>query len=316
MGAIAHRLAWRLAFASPLLIALSAHAAQSASPDRVLRVCINEDAAPFSKASGADGTGFDVALAAALAAHLGRSLQIQWYESKFDEDASVELEADALLSDGRCDLLAGYALIRDGLGKPLATSAKLPGFRGIAPADRRRRVQLGTLEASRPYLRAPLALLFAPGSQRPEVQHLSDVNELHFGVVAGTLADAILMLHDHGRLIDHVTHFAPREGEVLAHLEAGEIDAALLPVSQFDAYRLRHPETRIVLSNYRYPVAFNLGYVGLAEQHPLLEDVGGALAQMQASGELAALAAAAGVTYVAPGEPAVAPGITFAQLHE
>ena len=85
--------------------------------------------------------------AQALAKRLGRPLAVQWYESKLDEDASSTIEANALLSDGRCDLVAGYPLVKDALGKPGLETARLPDFAGAQPADRRRRVELGTLDA-------------------------------------------------------------------------------------------------------------------------------------------------------------------------
>ena len=83
--------------------------------------------------------------AQALAKRLGRPLAIQWYESKLDAEASSTIEANALLSDGRCNLVAGYPLVKDALGKPGLEKARLPGFAGAQPADRRRLVELGTL---------------------------------------------------------------------------------------------------------------------------------------------------------------------------
>ena len=50
---------------------------------------------------GKPEAGFDVLLAQAIAERMGRPLKIQWFESKLDEDSSPQLEANALLSDGR-----------------------------------------------------------------------------------------------------------------------------------------------------------------------------------------------------------------------
>ena len=53
----------------------------------VLRVCLDEDLPPLSvHHRGKPASGFDVALAQAIAEKLGRSLEIQWFESKLDED--------------------------------------------------------------------------------------------------------------------------------------------------------------------------------------------------------------------------------------
>src|ERR1700758_4408056 len=97
-------LAAELAAASP---------APAKASDEVLKVCLDEDLPPLSlHRRGKPDSGFDVALAQALARELGRPLQIQWFESKLDEDSSPALEANALLSDGRCALLGSYVLTR------------------------------------------------------------------------------------------------------------------------------------------------------------------------------------------------------------
>ena len=117
-----------------LLIAASAMPAIAA--DDVLKICLDEDLPLLSSHhQGAPDRGFDVALAQAVAGRLGRSLKIQWFESKLDEDSSPALEANALLSDGRCSLVGSYALTRDSLVVPGVKTAKLPGFEG---AGRRR----------------------------------------------------------------------------------------------------------------------------------------------------------------------------------
>ena len=83
-----------------------------------LRVCLNENLPPFSVHNKKGDAGFDLMMARALAKRLGRSLAVQWYESELDFDSSPSVEANALLSDGRCALLAGYPLVRYALGKP------------------------------------------------------------------------------------------------------------------------------------------------------------------------------------------------------
>jgi len=279
-----------------------------------LRVCMDEKLPPYSVAKDESGSGFDVALAQALAKHLGRPLEIQWYETKFDEESSPTLESNALLSDGRCDLMAGYPLVVDTLGKPGTPSARLPDFHGAKPADRRRRVELGTLVPSAPYQRAPLAMLFGPRVSPRQIKGLADVTDLRFGVEGGSFADAILMLYQNGRLVPQITHFAPGGGQVLVKLESGDIDATFLSLARFDAYRLEHPDTQIRDSGFNYPVAFNLGYAALSSQGELIAKINTVLAAMRASGEIAEIAKRSGVTYVAPIDPAVSPGISFAQL--
>lgn len=300
--------------ATALLLAGVLACAGAAGEDRPLRVCMEENAPPYSVARGKSGSGFDVALAGALAGRLGRSIAIQWFEAEIEEESSPKLEINALLSDRRCDLVAGYPLSVDMLGKPGVKSARLPDFSGATRSDRRRHVDLGTVVASHPYHRAPLTLVLAPQVAQRRVTGLADIADLRIGVEGGTLADAILMLYRNGALIDRITHYPPGRGALLARLEAGEIDTALIALHRLDAYRARHPGTRLQGTGFNYPVAFNLGYAALSENAALLDRVNGVLDAMLAAGEVAALAKAAGITYVAPAEPFVSPGITFRQI--
>src|ERR1700761_4386932 len=129
----------------------------------VLRVCLDEDLPPLSvHHRGKPASGFDVALAQAIADKLGRSLEIQWFESKLDEDSSPALEANALLSDGRCSLVGGYALTQDSLVVPGVKTAKLPDFDGATRDDRRRRGPLGVLVPSQAYIYSPLTIALGP----------------------------------------------------------------------------------------------------------------------------------------------------------
>jgi ABC-type amino acid transport substrate-binding protein len=300
--------------AAVLLSAGVLASAGAAAQERTLRVCLDENAPPYSVARGTSGGGFDVALAGALARRLGRPLAIQWFETKFDEDSSPKLELNALLSDRRCDLVAGYPLSVDMLGKPVVKTARLPDFRGAVVTDRRRRVELGTLVASRPYQRAPLTLVLAPQVAQRRVASLADVADLRIGVVGGTFADAILMLYHKGELIDRITHYPPGHDALLTALEAGKIDAALLALHRFDAYRQEHPDTRLWGTGFIYPLAFNLGYAALSENAALLDRVNTVLDSMLASGELPAIAKESGITYVAPTAPFVSPSLTFKQI--
>jgi ABC-type amino acid transport substrate-binding protein len=274
-----------------LIHATAANAAETS--DGTLRVCLDENVPPYSVKQAEAGTGFDVLISQALAKRLGQPLAVQWYESKLDLDSSTAIQANALLSDGRCDLLAGYPLVKDGLGKPGAETGRLPGFAGAGPADRRRRVTLGTLTATRPYHFAGVT----------PVAKLADLEGLKLGVEGGTLADSILMTVEHGHFIPDVTHMVPGRGELLPRLEAGDYQATLIPIHRFDAYRLAHPDTKLRPSGYYLPVGFNMGFVGLATQADLIERVNAALDAMLKEGEVETLAKAAHMTYLPPREP-------------
>ena len=296
---------WRTACgAAVVLMAVSAMPAHAAGD--VLKICLEEDLPPLSvHHRGAPGSGFDVALAQAIATRLDRPLAIQWFGSKLDEDSSPALEINALLSDGRCSLVGGYALTTDGLVAPGVKTAKLPDYEGATGPDHRRRVTLGVLTPSQPYLFSPLTIVLGPKARDRHIGGVGDLAGLRIGIESGTLADTILMNSDHGRLIDDITHLVPGRADLLGAMEHGEFDATLLDLRRFDAYRAAHPDTKLSGSGYFYPIGVNRGYVGLASDGALLAAVNKALSDLQAAGTLASLGQAAGLTYLPPREPAI-----------
>ena len=291
-----------LAVAAVLLVT----GAAARADDDPLKVCLDENLPPLSlHQRGKPDSGFDVALAQAVAGRLGRPLRIQWFESKLDESSSPALEANALLSDGRCALVGSYALTRDSLKAPGVKTAKLPDFEGATRDDRRRRVPVGVLAPSQPYVYSPLTVVLGDKARDRKISGVGDLAGLRIAIESGTLGDAILMTFENGRLIDHITHLVPGRHDLLGALNGGEFDATLLDLSRFDAYRAAHPDTRLGASGYYYPIGVNRGYVGLAGDPALIAAVNKALSDLQSAGTVADLAKTAGLTYLPPVEPAI-----------
>jgi ABC-type amino acid transport substrate-binding protein len=286
---------------------IAAFTIPAAAAGEVLKVCLDEDLPPLSAHHrGKPDGGFDVALAGAIAEKLDRPLKIQWFESKLDEDSSPALEANALLSDGRCSLVGSYALTKDSLVVPGVKTAKLPDFEGATIADRRgRRVPLGVLTPSQPYLYSPLTIALGAKVIDRRMAGIGDLAGLRIGIESGTLADAVLMTFDNGRLIDNITHLVPGRDDLLGALDRGDLDATLLDLRRLDAYRAGHPDGKITGSGYYYPIGVNRGYVGLDSDPALLAAVNKALSDLQGSGTIAGLARTAGLTYLPPREPAI-----------
>jgi len=296
-------------YATALLAAalpLSGPVTRMAAADEGLRICLDEDRPPLSvHRRGKPDSGFDVTLAQAIAKELGRPLLIQWIESKLDEDSSPALEANALLSDGRCALVGSYALTKDSLVVPGVTTARLPDFDGAKIADRRRRIPLGVLMPSRPYIYSALTIVLSEKARDRHIADIGDLAGLRIAIESGTLGDAVLMNYGKGRLIDDITHLVPGRSDLLGSLDRGEFDATLLDLARLDAYRAAHPDNRLVSTGYYYPIGVNRGYVGLAGDPALLDGVNKALSDLEARGSIVELARAAGLTYLPPREPLV-----------
>jgi hypothetical protein len=304
----------RAAGAALAAAAMAVLFAAAARAEDALTVCLDENVPVYSEHHAKD-SGFMLAVSQALARQLERPLRIQWYESKLDMDASSTLSTNALLSDGRCQLVGGYPLVRDALGKPGMTSARLPDFEGATPADRRRRVELGTLVATHAVNYAAFTLVLGPSATKP-VTSLADLAGVKLGTEAATLPDAVLMLYHDGALVDHIVHFVPGRSELLPRLEKGEFDATLVDLRRFDAYRAEHPDTRIKPTGYYFPVGFNMGFVGLETEAALIAEVNRALDQLLAENAIAPLAAAAKMTYLPPRQPEILEHLTLRDLQE
>lgn len=282
-----------------------------AAANEALTVCLDRN---IPLAAGTATAGFDAKVAESVAKFLDRPLVIQWFESKIEPDSSTTLGVNALLSDGRCQLVGGYPLVADALRRPAAATARLPDYDGKKPSDRTRRVALGELLPSKPYHYEAMTVIL--GSTSRPVSGLADLVGVKLGVESGTLADAVLMSFKDGRLVDDLTHVTPGRDELLPRLERGDYAAVLVDLRRFDAYRAANPGTTLKPSGYYYRVGFNMGFAALSTQRDLIAQVNTAIDAARANGELPALAQASGTTWVAPRQPDVLGNISLADLRD
>ena len=302
------------------MLALPVATAWAQTPDeapgngRPLAVCMQQNDPPLSLRAGSSPSGFDLALSRAVAQRLGRSLRVQWFVSRDDPDASLAKDSNALLSDGHCDLVAEYPLTQGTLEHPRSPTARLPPFEGAKPDDRRRWVEIGPLAATRPYRLDALAVVLAAHDADHRIRTLNDLDGMRLGVPIATLTDAIAMHYDNGRLDQHVVH-VPDTHDLFDKLQQGELDAAFVNLRAFDAWRLRHGFGGLVPSGYQHSIGFNMGYVGLASDSILIQQVDVALADLQAHDAIAPLASNAGLTFIPPRQPDVQPDVQLTALN-
>ena len=167
---------------------------------------------------------------------------------------------------------------------PGVKTAQLPDFEGATRDDRRRRVPLGVLAPSQPYVYSPMTVVLGPeGARRATITDIGDLAGLRLAIESGSLADAILMTFDKGRLIDDITHLVPGREDLLGALERGDYrrDPAR-PRAASTPTAPRIPTPALTASGYYYPIGANRGYVGLASDAGLLDAVNKALTELQA----------------------------------
>ncbi len=302
--------------ALPMLLAWSIAPAWSqaaGSEAGPLTVCLQSNDPPLSVRGGNEPSGFVLTLSRVIAQRLGRELRVQWFVSRDDPDASLPKQANALMSYGRCQLTAEFPLMAGMLEPPRSPTAKLPPFEGAAPDDRRKWVKLGELMPTRAYRLDVLTVVLATRNADRRVGKLTDLAGLKIGVQIATLPDAITMYYGGGSLAEQVVHLRDTL-ELFEGLQTGAIDAAFVNLRAFDAWRLRHASDGFVPTGYTHSVGFNMGFVGLASNRALIEQVDAVLDDMMVHSAIEPLAANAGLSFVPPRSPDVQPDVGPAAL--
>jgi len=282
---------------------LATIAAPDAKAKEILKICLEEESPPYSYKFGKNIGGFDYQLAQELAARLGRDLTIQWFETENDEENIPKLEANALLSAPLCHLVGGYPMLKAALGSAPQGKFTLPDHEGQKRSERLKLIDLGVVVPSLPYNRSVYGVIVGP-AVTGDITSLDDIAGLRIMSEVATLASAILMRHDGGRLVDHTSHVSPLEG-LFKQMNAGKADATLVEVHRFERFRFRNPDTKLRFSGYIVPIGINFGFAALDTSNALLDDVNRVLEELAAAGTLEDFAAANHMTLFEPQKPFV-----------
>ena len=281
-----------------------------------LTVCVSEDNAPLSSmAKGATAVqgmqGLDVRLAQAIAADLGRDLKLIPFETKYEQETSLAHEVNALLSSGVCELASGYVLLKSELGAPTRPTARVPDHPGAPRPPLRKWIPLGALAGSQAYHSAALGVVVRePGKP---VAQLAELSGMTVGAVVGTLEGTVLSMYRSGLLRPHIVSVS-RGKEVLDLLESGSLDASLVPIDRFDAWRAKNPKHQLRRESYVHPLRINIGFVARADAPAVLAAADKVINAARASGELQRWTLQAGATWIEPSAPNIGEPMGFADL--
>jgi polar amino acid transport system substrate-binding protein len=198
------------------LVASSGYPAGAASLENVeqygsLRLCANPAAPPYSKRSTQDGLpGFQIEMAEAVAHEMGLGLTVVWVRAP---KAGQPMGCDAFM-----DLIALAPLhAREGRIGPLRP--------GVLP-----------LRFSKPYATSGISLVVRSDSP---VGRFEELGGQKVGVVVGSIEHELL-----ARKGLNVSVFAFQE-EIVAAVDAGEVDAGAVPAPVVGWYRHEHPNTTV-----------------------------------------------------------------------
>jgi ABC-type amino acid transport substrate-binding protein len=305
----------KFALASVLAsVTVCATAADSAADANALTVCLNKDNAPFSQKKDGKESGYDLLVTQAVAKQLGKPLAIKWYEKERRSRGSVSVKASVLINAGVCQLIGGFPLLQSSLDRPGAgESATLPPVDGIPVENRKQAIKGSQLYPSQPYHFAGVTPVFGANVTQQKLESLDDLKPYKIGNRPAAIGDLIAMAYKQGLLMKNVTH-VDVQAEPLDALSKGEFDVTIIEAHKFDMYRADNPQTVLRASGMVLPVGFNLGFVTTEEHAELLKAVSAAVEALAKSGEMEKTARVAGITYIAPQQPAVRSGLGLEKI--
>lgn len=315
-------LMWRPAVAKnfdgrlALLAGLVSGAFGSAGATEPLKVCAAEQNAPLSyQGLGGQIRGLDMRIAQAAAALMERDLVVVPFDSSYENESTLGQEVNALLSSGICDAVSGFPLLRSDLGPPGRVKARTPDYPGAPRRRDRPFIALREITATQPYQGVAVgAAMRSPGAPWASLSTLrSQHPDWKVGVVSGTLAGTVSMLWRHGALQHQLVSLSQQQS-VLELLSEGTVDVAMVPLAQFDGWRLSHPKSPLVLAEWRRSLGVNLGFATLATNEPVRLAINSTIAKALAHGDLRQWAREEGVTWQAPEPPDVSSLPSLAQL--
>lgn len=301
---------------SALFIAAAASLAllvQPAHAKQTLTVCLEEDSPPLSFKFRSRQGGFDHGVTEEVARRLGMDFKVQWFEAENDEENVPVWEANALLSDGLCDIVGGYPMLASSVGVPETDKGAVPEYDGMNRSERGRLVKLGVLDVTNAYNRVGFGVILGGEDRDRKITGLKELVGQRVGYEVETLSAALVHRYRNGLLVENAVSVRKSKGLLLA-LVGGEIDAAVIEVHKYDNFMRRNQDAPIRYSGYVHPLGINMGFAILERDAALKQRINDALEAMKSDGTLERLAMTWQMTFVRPAPPRILKRITPAML--
>ena len=97
-------------------------------------------------------------------------------------------------------------------------------------------------------------------------------------------------------------------------MQADKLDAGLVAAGLYDAWKLEHPDSTFVLTDYRRPLGINLGFVAVPQGAEALKAANRAIERALGNGDLAKWATEEGVSWMKPTTPDVSRAPSLIEL--
>lgn len=246
---------------------------------KLLRVVCYDDNKPFSWVERGDAKGVDVEIGQALARELGVNAEIV-----------LRMQGENVGDDLRANIWRG-PLTGGGTGDVMLH----------VPVDRELSAQNKDAVIGNAYFEERVSLVADP-ARAGEIQSYDAFKTMKVGVQLGTVADYFLMRYAEGALINNIAHHLKPEdgvkrflaGETVALMGVRSSIESMLHERGASALWLDPPAPALVRKSWAVGTAVrensrDLGYA-----------IGAVLQRLRDTGELAAIFAKHGVTYIAP----------------
>jgi hypothetical protein len=121
-------------------------------------------------------------------------------------------------------------------------------------------------------------------------------------------------MYRNGMLRKDLVSLSQRGETVFDLMQANKLDAGLVAAGLYDAWKLEHPDSPLTLPEYRRPLGINLGFVAAPQGADALRAASRVIERALEKGDLAAWAAAEGVSWMKPTAPDVSRAPSLVEL--
>ncbi len=280
-----------------------------------LTACLPQNGGAMAGRRSAGGIGLDYEMAAAVAEAAELELEVIWFEGELEEESDPTRDTYAMLSYPLCDIVPGHLLYDGTFGPRDGQRSGLPRWLGKPDTFHKGfAVDLQPVNVSFPYARIEMGIVVAPDVERRNFSGLADLEGLVVGIQEDTLAGALTLTQGGQAVKDKAVTANP--GPVfLWDMERGSFEAALVSTPAYDFHLRQNSLTKLVLTEYRHPIGFNIGFAALTENSDLIAVLNEVITDLRAVGGVAKLAAKSNLHYAPPQEPYVQSRITVSDLH-
>ena len=142
---------------------------------------------------------------------------------------------------------------------------------------------------------------------------MEDLGGRALAMQQNTLSAALVQAQAPQQVVANAVTLDPGAG-FLWQVETGAAPVAIVDVAAYDAHLKHNPGSRLRLSEWRHPLAYDIGIAALAANQPLIDQLNEQIDHLRQTGALHEMARIEGHHYTAPQSDGLSPPLTRAQI--